>query len=198
MPPNDQEPRYRLVDSSGTVVGSLFVNGDGDVAIQDENANEVSLGAPGLDLSGNALTDTTQGYLDLTGNGNDVRVATGSSIDDGNGTNRFKIENGSSRLYNQNENLAFFAMDGNRHTIRANATTPVGVWDGVGGFFAVRYTASSSRPGTLELANALLNYTVNVSDTDDSMTANPETDTESGYITVEVNGTQKQIPVYDP
>jgi hypothetical protein len=36
------------------------------------------------------------------------------------------------------------------------------------------------------------------SDTNDGMTANPETDTESGFVTVQLNGSEKQIPVYDP
>ena len=30
----------------------------------------------------------------------------------------------------------------------------------------------------------------------DGMTANPETDTEDGYITIVVNGTSYQIPIY--
>jgi hypothetical protein len=48
MPPNDQEPRYRLVDSNGNVVGSLFVNGDGNVAIQDETATETEFTPNGV------------------------------------------------------------------------------------------------------------------------------------------------------
>ena len=36
MPPSDQEPRYRLVDSNGNVVGSVFGDGNGNVEIQDE------------------------------------------------------------------------------------------------------------------------------------------------------------------
>jgi len=197
---SDQEPRYRLVDSNGNVVGSLFINGDGDVAIQDENANEVSLGAPGLDLSGNALTDTTQGYLDLTGDGNDVRVGTGQSIEDGGGGNRLELGTGNdgTNIYNNANNLVLALVDGFQHQIRALSDTPVTIRDQEGGFNAVQYLTSASSPGTLQLGGALLDFVINVSDTDDSMTANPETDTESGYITVEVNGTQKQIPVYDP
>jgi hypothetical protein len=37
MPPNDQAPRYQLVDpSTGDVVGSVFGDGNGNVEIQDE------------------------------------------------------------------------------------------------------------------------------------------------------------------
>ena len=35
-----------------------------------------------------------------------------------------------------------------------------------------------------------------VSVTSDSMTADPQTDTEDGYITIRVNGTDYQIPIY--
>jgi hypothetical protein len=35
-------------------------------------------------------------------------------------------------------------------------------------------------------------------DTDDSMTADPESSSESGFIEVQVNGTTKQVPFYDP
>jgi hypothetical protein len=45
---SDQEPRYRLVDSNGNVVGSLFVNGDGNVAIQDETATETEFTPNGV------------------------------------------------------------------------------------------------------------------------------------------------------
>lgn len=48
MPPNDQEPRYRLVDANGNVVGSLFLNGNGDVAIQDESGTETAFTTDGI------------------------------------------------------------------------------------------------------------------------------------------------------
>jgi hypothetical protein len=37
MPPSDQEPRYRLVDGNGNVIGSLFQNSNGDIEIADQN-----------------------------------------------------------------------------------------------------------------------------------------------------------------
>ena len=48
MPPNDQEPRYRLVDSNGNVVGSLFQNADGNVEIQDETGTGSVFGPDGI------------------------------------------------------------------------------------------------------------------------------------------------------
>jgi len=51
---NDQEPRYRLVDADGTVVGSLFAESDGTLKLQE--------GTSGND---NELSLTTQGALEV-------------------------------------------------------------------------------------------------------------------------------------
>ena len=48
MPPNDTEPRYRLVDSNGNVVGSFFQNADGNVEIQDETGTGSVFGPDGI------------------------------------------------------------------------------------------------------------------------------------------------------
>jgi hypothetical protein len=41
MPPNDQEPAYRLVDpSTGDIVGSFYENGNGDVEIQPSDGTQ--------------------------------------------------------------------------------------------------------------------------------------------------------------
>ena len=45
---NDQEPRYRLVDSNGNVVGSLFQNAAGNVEIQDETGTGSVFGPDGI------------------------------------------------------------------------------------------------------------------------------------------------------
>jgi len=50
---NDQEPRYRLVDADGDVVGSLFAESDGTLKLQE--------GTSGND---NELALTTQGALE--------------------------------------------------------------------------------------------------------------------------------------
>jgi len=51
---NDQEPRYRLVDANGNVVGSLFAESDGTLKLQE--------GTSGND---NELAFTSQGELKL-------------------------------------------------------------------------------------------------------------------------------------
>jgi len=41
MPPNDQEPAYRLVDpSTGDIVGTFYENGNGDVEIQPSDGTQ--------------------------------------------------------------------------------------------------------------------------------------------------------------
>jgi len=48
MPVNDEEPRYQLVDSGGSVVGSLYVNNSGEIAIQEgTNQNEATFDSDG-------------------------------------------------------------------------------------------------------------------------------------------------------
>jgi len=57
---NDQEPRYRLVDADGNVVGSFFAESDGTLKLQEGtsgNDNELSLGTDG-DVSVEKVTST--------------------------------------------------------------------------------------------------------------------------------------------
>jgi len=51
---NDQEPRYRLVDANGNVVGSLFAESDGTLKLQE-----------GTSGNNNELSLTTQGELEV-------------------------------------------------------------------------------------------------------------------------------------
>jgi hypothetical protein len=67
MPPSDQEPRYRLVDSNGNVVGALWGDGNGNVKIADETDTQTTFGPDGIstpaleadELSYN-ITDNTE------------------------------------------------------------------------------------------------------------------------------------------
>ena len=70
---NDQEPRYRLVDSNGNVVGSLFQNADGNVEIQDETGTGSVFGPDGIvtpAIDANVVNtedlSTGRNYQDLT------------------------------------------------------------------------------------------------------------------------------------
>lgn len=149
------------------------------------------------DLSGGSLTDTSQGFLDLTGDGNNIRVATGQAIEDGNGTNRLGLSDTRTILYNDGGEISVNADDGNFLQLRAYSDQPLTVRDSQGDFDAIKYKTSASSPGTLELTNAHPGWTSSYSSTtSDSMTANPETDTEDGYIEVKIQGTVYQVPAY--
>lgn len=54
---------------------------------------------------------------------------------------------------------------------------------------------SGDHTGLIEFDGASTDTNV-VSVTSDDMNKNPEADTEDGYITVNVNGTEYQIPIY--
>jgi len=66
---NDQEPRYRLVDADGNVVGSLFAESDGTLKLQEGTSgsdNELSLSPQGelsvSELSLSPRVDETKSF----------------------------------------------------------------------------------------------------------------------------------------
>jgi len=67
----DQEPRYRLVDADGNVVGSLFAESDGTLKLQEGtsgNDNELGLQGQSMDLAGNwGTAEKFVASLPLTG-----------------------------------------------------------------------------------------------------------------------------------
>jgi len=72
---NDTEPRYRLVDANGNVVGSLYAQGDGTLALQE-----------GTSGSDNEITVATDGTF------NAPSVSTGSAtIGGGDQINQFEF-----------------------------------------------------------------------------------------------------------
>lgn len=56
-------------------------------------------------------------------------------------------------------------------------------------------SGSSDHTGLIEFDGDATDTNV-VSVTSDSMTANPETGTEDGYLTITIDGTEYQIPIY--
>jgi hypothetical protein len=65
----------------------------------------------------------------------------------------------------------------------------------------VRYK-TSTKDNLIEAAEGSITNVLNLAagtggdETSDGMTANPETDTEDGFLTIVVNGTSYQIPIY--
>jgi hypothetical protein len=114
-----------------------------------------------LDMAGQSITDSAQGFLDLSGASNDVRIATGQAIQDESGTNRVSAEANSTSLRGQNGDLALVLTEGSRFGFNPTSSETVDIFDASGGFTALQYTTSSSAPGTLELGNAELDLTSN-------------------------------------
>jgi len=60
---NDTEPRYRLVDSNGNVVGSLFAEADGTLALQEGTSgsdNEITVATDGTFNAPAVSTESSQ------------------------------------------------------------------------------------------------------------------------------------------
>jgi len=132
------------------------------------------------------------------GTGN-LRLDSGQSLEDGSGTRRFRLLPSQTIIQDDGGNIAFEADTGRKVGPFATSTTPYVIQDQQGAFRAVEYFTSSSAPGALRLANAVMDFRAGKASTSgDSMTADPETDTEDGFIVVDVSGTRFQIPVYSP
>jgi hypothetical protein len=103
MPPNDQEPAYRLVDpSTGNIVGSFYENGSGDVEIQPFDGTQYKFAqspsdpvdvARLQDVDDNTIevfesdgtfdaTDIDTAYVEVVGGGG----GGGDNVDDGSST----------------------------------------------------------------------------------------------------------------
>jgi len=151
-------------------------------------------------LEGSPVEITSfNGLIDMSSQGADLRLANGQGIEDTNDNLRFDIQGGGTFMRDETGSLAFEGRGGTANKIFARSGQPIKFNDEMGGFDAIKYFPSSSAPGTLELTNAVLDFQAGqASTTADSMTANPESDTEDGFIEVDINGTRFQIPAYSP
>jgi len=146
-------------------------------------------------------SSTAPGQLDLSNAevSSDLQLQTGQSLVDGSGTARVELLSDRTRLVDNNDVDIMNAIGGFETNINVTAGRPLTVLDKDGGFDALQYSSSSSPPGTLTLDNAVVDFQAGLgSTTGDSMTANPESDTEDGFIEVEISGTRFQIPAYAP
>jgi hypothetical protein len=141
------------------------------------------------------------GELDL-GNAeisSDLQLQTGQSIEDSDGTQRLELRPDNTVVKDENGFNVFEASDSFGNKIRASQNADVIVFDTEASVEAISYSTSSTSPGTLSLGNAVLDFQAGLgSTTGDSMTANPESDTEDGFIEVEISGTRFQVPAYTP
>lgn len=180
----------------GLELGFISSNNEGIIRTRDGGTNTQLktryLGSP-------ITLESFNGLIDASVEPADLRLAKGQAIEDGGGTERFALRSGGTRIKDENGDRFIRARSGSDVSLFARSGQPVLFEDLEGGFTAVQYTTAASAPGTLELANAVLNFSAGqASTTGDSMTANPESDTEDGFIEVDINGTRFQIPAYTP
>lgn len=162
--PSDAHHTYPV--SSGGIQANAVTDSELDASIAPtwtgSHTFDAGLSMGGsLDLAGNQLTDSQQGYYDLT-DGSNLRLATGKTIEDGSGTARFIINSSSDTIVcNGAGNDAFYTNDskvGSR--VYARSGEPFQLRDEEGSFNAVEYITSSTT-GALKLTNAHLDLTTN-------------------------------------
>lgn len=116
-------------------------------------------------------------------------------------------------IFNQDE-TRHIAGAGNTYTHNYNGDDVQmggGLLDTQGGNINMRAGQINGNASNMKFSGSYLGFTGPVifngetrwntgteSETADSMTANPETDTEDGYIQINVNGSTYQIPIYSP
>ncbi len=85
-----------------------------------------------------------------------LRIPTGKSIQDGGGGDRLNILSNGTFLYDESGQTKFGTQDGSYTRIYADSSQPFYIRDQEGGFDAVEYSTSSSKPGTFKLSNSVL------------------------------------------
>jgi len=176
----------------------IFDQESGSIAVQyDTNPTTGTLSLPNAVLDAPNGIESSSGPVEVL-SGNNLRLATGQSIEDGSGTSRLFIGASSVNIAGPGGNSLAFFNDSSVIALRPRANAPLEIRDQEGTFIALTYITSASPPGTLKLPNAVLDFQAGqASTTNDSMTANPESQTEDGFIEVEINGSRFQIPAYN-
>ena len=90
---SDQEPRYRLVDANGNIVGSLYGKADGSVAIQETDSGsdrEVALAPDGTFSAPSVETDSVSTEELVTDGRTVLKFVEG--IDAGSDTNQIQFD----------------------------------------------------------------------------------------------------------
>lgn len=197
----DKAPTTRLtlkeVDQStvrNATPGSRIVHMDpaGELRVKDPNGNSREVrGADSLQaLTGSPVS---------VGGTADVEVTRGQSVTDETGSKRLSITSSSTALHNTDGDEVLRARDGSFTALDARPSEPLLFFDADGSFTAVEYSATGTPPGSLRLENAVLDFQAGLgSGAADGMAADPEADSEDGFIVVEIAGTRFQVPAYLP
>jgi len=90
-----------------------------------------------------------------------LRLATGQSIEDDDGTSRMEIFSNRTHLRYESGEFGLSLNKDNWARLHARQNTPFQLLDGYGGFKALEYQPTDSAPGTLELTNSRLDLNQN-------------------------------------
>lgn len=201
--PNGNSREVRGADSLQTLTGSpVSVGGTADLQVNrgqsivdDTGTSRVSINSGDVGIS----TADVGSFSTQPTFSSGLTVSTGQSVEDEDGNRRVEIDSNGTRIRDSADSTVFEAGTFDAAQINAESNQPFRVRDGEGKFTALSYLTSSTSPGTFLLDNALLGFQAGLgSTTGDSMTANPESDTEDGFIEIEINGTRFQVPAYAP
>lgn len=128
-----------------------------NVDINARNAgNTADIQVIGTDGSDNLLlgANGNTALYDLSGSAADLRLATGQAIEDGGGTDRFRLLSGRTSVLDQTGNIRARYNNGTQIRMDIDSTTPFQIRDTTNALTTV--DISTGNPGTLELTNANL------------------------------------------
>jgi len=201
--PNGNSREVRGADSLQTLAGDpVSVGGTanlevtrGQSIVDDTGTSRVSINSNDVGIS----TADVGSFSTQPTFSSGLAVSTNQSIVDPGGAERLRLASFATEIRGQNGQRFAQLDDGSFYELAAFADTPITVRDSEGEFTALSYSTSSTPPGTISLDNTVLDFqSAGASTTSDSMTANPETYTEDGFIEVNISGTRFQIPAYLP
>lgn len=121
----------------------------------DTDSTQGTLSLPNASLDAqNGIENSTASFVELPSD--NLRLATGQSIEDGSGTTRVNLTTGTTDIHDTQGVIGLRILDGTTTLRVTSSSGSVNVFDDVGVFSAVEYKPSSSAPGTLSLDNAVL------------------------------------------
>jgi len=197
----DEAPA-RLLALDEIASGSIRTPPSGTRLLHFDSAGEL------VSETGSGTTEEVRGADDLVtltgspvpvGSGTNLELEQGQSITDSTGVERVELQSDRTRIRDDTGGARRIDLPGAGKTLFDSGGSGFRFEDRTGGFTVIEYDDSSTSPGTLPLENAVVDFRAGLaSTTGDSMTANPESDTEDGFIEVEISGTRFQIPAYTP
>jgi hypothetical protein len=134
---------------SGATGTGIYRDGTADWGVSIDGTEALTIGSSaGVSLPNGTLTAQGSPAIDAQG---DIRLATGQSIEDENGTKRVEFASDYTAVYSNTGRISFNTNDGTATRAYAYSDQRFDVYDSEGSFNAIKYSTSASAPGTLTL-----------------------------------------------